>query len=285
MAAAGHSFWGDLRRGSGDVSPGELKGARRKPCPFFATRWSATGSTGLHCYPDLVSELNLNLENWKSARPPQAITLDGQWSRLEPLTAAQHGHSIWLAVNGHDSVWTWLSDGPYAREEDCLQALRAKENDNASRFFAILPKQPSGTAGSAAGYASLMRIDAPNGVIEVGNIMFSPQLQRTRAATEVIYLMARYVFEELGFRRYEWKCNALNLPSRRAAERFGFAFEGIFRQHMVIKGRSRDSAWYSMLDSEWPARKRTFERWLDPANFDTEGNQIQSLASLANTSK
>jgi RimJ/RimL family protein N-acetyltransferase len=237
-------------------------------------------SVALRCYPDPVSELNLNFENWKPARLPEAITLDGQWSRLEPLTAAQHGHSIWSAVNGHDSVWAWLGDGPYACEEDCLQALRAKENDRASRFFAILPKQPSGRAGSAAGYASLMRIDAPNGVIEVGNIMFSPQLQRTCAGTEVIYLLALYIFEELGFRRYEWKCNALNLPSRRAAERFGFTFEGIFRQHMVIKGRSRDSAWYSMLDHEWPDRKRTFERWLDPANFDAEGRQIRSLTSM-----
>ncbi|WP_433966606.1 GNAT family N-acetyltransferase [Tunturiibacter gelidiferens] len=232
-----------------------------------------------------MSELNLNLENWKPARLPEPVVLDGQWVRLEPLTASQHGHSIWLAVDGHDSIWAWLGDCPYAREEDLLRALRAKEMDIAARFFAILPKQPSGAAGSAAGYASLMRIDAPNGVIEVGNIMFSPQLQRTRAATEVIYLMARYIFEELGYRRYEWKCNALNLPSRRAAERFGFTFEGIFRQHMVIKGRSRDSAWYSMLDSEWPDRKRTFERWLDPANFDTEGHQIRSLTSLANPSK
>jgi RimJ/RimL family protein N-acetyltransferase len=232
-----------------------------------------------------VAELNLNLETWKPALLPEAVTLDGRWSRLEPLSAAQHGHSIWLTANGHDSVWTWLGDGPYVREEEFLQGLLAKEVGLAARFFAILPRHPSGEAGSAAGYASLMRIDAPNGVIEVGNIMFSPRLQRTRAATETIYLMARYAFEELGYRRYEWKCNALNLPSRRAAERFGFTFEGIFRQHMVIKGRSRDSAWYSMLDSEWPDRKRTFERWLDPANFDTEGRQIRSLTSLANPSE
>jgi len=232
-----------------------------------------------------VSEPTLNLEDWKPAHRPQPIVLDGQWVRLEPLTAAKHGHAIWSAVNGHDSVWAWLGDGPYACEKDCLQALRAKENDTASRFFAVLPKQPSrqpskqtsGQAQSAAGYASLMRIDPPNGVIEVGNILFSPELQRTRAATETIYLLARYVFEELAYRRYEWKCNALNLPSRRAAERFGFTFEGIFRQHMVIKGRSRDSAWYSMLDTEWPSRKRAFERWLAPANFDAEGRQLSRL--------
>jgi len=192
---------------------------------------------------------------------------------------AQHGHSIWSAVDGRDSVWSWLGDGPYAHEEDFLQAIRAKEAGISAQFFAICPKRPSEEVESAAGYASLMRIDAPNGVIEVGNIMFSPKLQRTRAATEAIYLMTRYVFDELGYRRYEWKCNVLNLPSRRAAERFGFSYEGTFRQHMVIKGQSRDSAWYSMLDIEWPARKLIFERWLDPANFDAEGRQIRSLAS------
>jgi RimJ/RimL family protein N-acetyltransferase len=238
---------------------------------------SRTKPAVLHCYHDPVSEHPLNLEDWKPAHLPQPVVLEGQWVRLEPLAAAQHGNAIWSAVNGHDSIWMWLGDGPYPREEDFLQALRAKENDSASRFFAILPKQASGQAESAAGYASLMRIDPPNGVIEVGNILFSPQLQRTRAATETIYLMARHAFEELGYRRYEWKCNALNLPSRRAAERFGFTFEGIFRQHMVIKNRSRDSAWYSIIDSEWPNRKLAFERWLDPANFDSEGRQITRL--------
>jgi RimJ/RimL family protein N-acetyltransferase len=243
--------------------------------PFLLS--SAQSLFGLRCYSDHVSESNL--ENWKTASLPEAITLDGRWSRLEPLTAAKHGHQIWSAVDGHDAVWTWLGDGPYAHEEDFLQAIRIKETGIASQFFAVCPKLPSEEAESAAGYASLMRIDAPNGVVEVGNIMFSPQLQRTQAATEAIYLMTRYVFEKLGYRRYEWKCNALNLPSRRAAERFGFSYEGTFRQHMVIKGQSRDSAWYSMLDNEWPARKLVFERWLDPANFDAEGRQIRPLSS------
>jgi RimJ/RimL family protein N-acetyltransferase len=122
-----------------------------------------------------------------------------------------------------------------------------------------------------------MRIDAPNGVIEVGNVLFSPALQRTRAATETIYLLARYIFDELGYRRFEWKCNAQNLPSRRAAGRFGFTCEGIFRQHMVIKGKNRDTAWYSILDSEWPKQKRAFEAWLAPANFDPAGRQLSAL--------
>jgi len=124
-----------------------------------------------------------------------------------------------------------------------------------------------------------MRAEPAHGVIEVGNILLTPALQRTTAATEAMYLMARHVFETLGYRRYEWKCNAENLPSRRAAARLGFTFEGIFRQHMVAKGRNRDTAWFSMLDHEWPARKQAFEAWLDPANFDAEGRQISALNS------
>jgi RimJ/RimL family protein N-acetyltransferase len=127
-----------------------------------------------------------------------------------------------------------------------------------------------------------MRMDPEHGVVEVGNILLTPALQRT-TATEGMYLMASHVFDHLGYRRYEWKCNAENEPSRRAAERLGFTFEGIFRQHMVVKGRSRDTAWFSMLDHEWPARKRAFEAWLDPANFDNEGRQRQSLTEIAAT--
>jgi RimJ/RimL family protein N-acetyltransferase len=145
--------------------------------------------------------------------------------------------------------------------------------------------RPSGPgtscAAKAAGWASYMRMEPAHGVIEVGNIMLSPALQRTRAATEAMYLMARHVFEDLGYRRYEWKCNALNEPSRRAALRYGFTFEGIFRQHMVIKDQNRNTAWFSMLDSEWPARKRVFETWLDPVNFNIEGLQQQGLTEIA----
>jgi RimJ/RimL family protein N-acetyltransferase len=126
-----------------------------------------------------------------------------------------------------------------------------------------------------------MRIEPTQRVIEVGSIIYSSALQRTRAATEAMYLLARHVFEDLGYRRYEWKCNALNAPSRRAAERLGFTFEGIFRQHMVIKGRNRDTAWFSMLDAEWPARKSAFERWLLPENFDEHGTQRTPLAAVS----
>jgi RimJ/RimL family protein N-acetyltransferase len=134
--------------------------------------------------------------------------------------------------------------------------------------------------GRAVGRLTFMRIDGVHGVIETGSILFGPELARTPGATEAIYLQARHAFEDLGYRRFEWKCNALNEPSRRAAERFGFTFEGVFRQHMVVKGENRDTAWYAMLDREWPARKAAFERWLDPANFDAEGRQRVSLSAL-----
>jgi RimJ/RimL family protein N-acetyltransferase len=143
-------------------------------------------------------------------------------------------------------------------------------------FFTILDN----ASASAVGYAAYLRIEPAHRVIEVGHILYTPRLQRTVGATEAMYLMARHVFEELGYRRYEWKCNALNAPSRSAALRLGFTFEGVFRQHMIIKGRNRDTAWFSMLDSEWPARKAAFERWLDPSNFDAQGGQKRSLSAL-----
>lgn len=217
------------------------------------------------------------LSNWRTALMPGSATLTGRFAILEPLSADKHAHDLWNAVDGHDEVWTWLSDGPYTREEDLAEALRAKEIGAGARFLAILPAN----SNRAAGYASFMRIDAPNGVIEVGNVMFSPALQRTPAATEAMYLMARHAFEDLGYRRYEWKCNALNLPSRRAAARLGFTFEGVFRQHMIIKGKNRDTAWFSMLDSEWPLRKRAFEAWLAPENFDEAGRQRRALSGFA----
>ena len=155
-----------------------------------------------------------------------------------------------------------------------------KEAGTAAVFLAIVPK----SSGRAEGYASYMRMDPANGVIEVGNILMAPLLQKTTAATEAMYLMARHVFEDLGYRRYEWKCNANNAPSRRAALRYGFMFEGVFRHHMIVKERNRDTAWFSMLDSEWPARKAAFEAWLDPANFDPEGQQRHSLVAIAGRS-
>jgi RimJ/RimL family protein N-acetyltransferase len=214
--------------------------------------------------------------NWKPVPAPVPTTLRGQYVTLEPLNAERHTAALWEAVHGHDEIWTWLADGPYAAQLELRQAMEQKQAGTAAVFFAIVPN----ATGKAAGYASYMRMEPAQGVIEVGNILMSPRLQRTTAATEAMYLMARHIFEDLGYRRYEWKCNAGNEPSRRAALRYGFSFEGIFRQHMVIKDRNRDTAWFSMLDHEWPARKRAFEAWLDPANFDAEGRQRASLESF-----
>ena len=213
---------------------------------------------------------------WKPAPLPRPVTLRGRYATLEPLDAVLHAADLWSGVEGHDEVWRWLPDGPYAARPRCDRHSRRSRLGQARCFSLLCPK----SSGRAEGYASYMRIDPANGAIEVGNILLAPSLQRTTAATEAMYLMAKHVFEDLGYRRYEWKCNAKNEPSMRAALRLGFTYEGIFRQHMVVKGENRDTAWYSMLDSEWPARKMAFEAWLDPANFDGEGRQQKSLGQL-----
>ena len=220
-----------------------------------------------------MSETNQSGLDWKPAALPVRVSLGGRYVTLEPLDAERHTAALWQAVKGHDELWTWLFDGPYASEADLRQAIEARQAAAGFVFLAIVPV----ATGQAAGWASFLRMEPAHGVIEVGNILLSPALQRTTAATEAMFLMARHVFDDLGYRRYEWKCNAENLPSRRAAERLGFTFEGIFRQHMVIKGRNRDTAWFAMLDREWPARKQAFEAWLEPANFDAEGRQLNRL--------
>jgi RimJ/RimL family protein N-acetyltransferase len=224
-----------------------------------------------------MHDVESNLSGWRPIRLPRPAPLHGRHVMLEPLDAELHTADLWTAVQDHDEVWTYLADGPYASEADLRRAIEEKHAGSAAIFFAILTK----ASGCAEGYASYMRMDPANGVIEVGNIMLAPSLQRTIAATEAMYLMARHIFEDLGYRRYEWKCNANNAPSRRAALRLGFTYEGIFRQHMVIKGQNRDTAWFSMLDSEWPARKAAFEAWLDPANFDAAGKQRKNLGQLS----
>jgi RimJ/RimL family protein N-acetyltransferase len=176
-------------------------------------------------------------------------------------------------LRGHDELWTWLPHGPFASESDLRWHIKDRLADTGFVFLAIVPI----ATGLAEGWASYMRMEPAHGVIEVGYVLFAPSLQRTAAATEAMFLMTSHVFDQLGYRRYEWKCNAENLPSRRAAERLGFTFEGIFRQHMILKGRNRDTAWFSMLDREWPARKRAFAAWLAPENFDDEGRQRRSL--------
>ncbi len=217
------------------------------------------------------------LLNWKPVSLPQPIILGGRYVTLEPLEASRHSKALFEAVKGHDELWTWLAAGPETSAAAMMDHLERWQEGERAMLFAIVPTR----TGLAAGHASYMRINPTHGVIEVGNVLFSPALQRTRAATEAMYLMARHAFEDLGYRRYEWKCNAQNDPSRRAAQRLGFTFEGIFRQHMVAKDRNRDTAWFSMLDHEWPARKQAFETWLNPANFDKRGNQLRSLVEIA----
>ncbi len=202
------------------------------------------------------------------AKRPEPVTLPGRYGRVEKLDAEKHGAQLWETLKGQDEVWDYMFHGPFSEPEpfgDYIRMLASSEDPYA---FAILDDHEM-----ALGFATLMEIRPAMRVIEVGNILYAPRLQRTPLATEVQFLLARYAFEALGYRRYEWKCNALNLPSRRAAERFGFTFEGIFRQHMIVKGRNRDTAWFSMTDQEWPSRKAAFEGWLAPGNFDTQGRQ------------
>jgi RimJ/RimL family protein N-acetyltransferase len=212
------------------------------------------------------------------ARRPERITLKGRWITLAPLDAERHAEALYAASHGEgrDSVWTYLFNGPFENLSEFGADVELKAKAADPHYFVIIDN----SSGHAVGYASLMRIDPPNRVIEVGGIMYTPALQHTAGATEAQYLLARYVFDDLGYRRYEWKCNALNAPSRRAAERFGFTFEGNFRQHMIIKGRNRDTAWFAMLDSEWPVRKAAYERWLSPQNFDGQGRQRTALSEL-----
>jgi RimJ/RimL family protein N-acetyltransferase len=217
-----------------------------------------------------------SLLDWKPALRPGPVTLCGRTVILEPLSAERHTAALWEALLTHEELWTWMADGPYTTQVELRAALARKEAAADAVFLAIVPA----ATGLAAGYASYMRIEPAHGVIEVGNVLLGPALQRTTAATEAMYLMASHAFECLGYRRYEWKCDAENLPSRCAALRLGFTFEGIFRQQMVVKGRNRDTAWFSMLDGEWPARKQALEAWLAPANFDSEGRQRQNLSRL-----
>ena len=222
-------------------------------------------------YPE---EMSL-LENSGPASWPARVTLTGRFTTLVPLDASLHADDLWnsgLNDPANDDLWLYMGDGPYADAASFRAAIEKKAASEDPLFFAILQN-----AKKAIGYASLMRIDTANRAIEVGHIMYTPLLQRTPAATVAMYLLARYIFEDLGYRRYEWKCNSCNEPSRRAAARLGFTYEGLFRQHYIIKGRNRDTSWFSMLDSEWTARKQAFEAWLAPANFDAQGCQINGL--------
>jgi RimJ/RimL family protein N-acetyltransferase len=211
----------------------------------------------------------------KPALPPGKVTLAGRHTILERLNAARHGPALWDAFKGQEDLWTYSSQGPFADATAFNAWLAQRATLDDPFYFTIQDRN-----GRALGVATFMEIRPAMRVIEVGHIVYGPSLQRTPLATEAQFLLARYAFETLGYRRYEWKCDALNAASCRAAERFGFTFEGIFRKHMILKGRSRDTAWFSMLDSEWPRAKAAFEQWLAPANFDAEGRQRQRLSDI-----
>lgn len=217
--------------------------------------------------------------DWKPVPRPTSVPLRGAHILVRPVNAEKDAvplFSVSHLPDGDPAIWTYLPDGSYESPEHLRQMLAWAETSEDPLYFALVriaDERP-------VGLASYLRITPEFGVIEIGHIWFGVQLQRTTAATEAIYLLTRHAFDDLGYRRLEWKCNALNAASRRAAERFGFTFEGVFRKHQVVKGRNRDTAWYAITDDEWPAIKRGFEAWLAPENMDDEGRQRRSLGEL-----
>lgn len=195
---------------------------------------------------------------------------------IEPHRDAEALFALSHEPGGDPGIWTYLPDGPYETVATYRRSLEAAASSEDSIYFTILGLPEERPLGMCA----YMRITPELGVVEIGHIWFAPELQRTTAATETIFLLARHVFDDLGYRRLEWKCNSLNAPSIRAAERFGFTFEGTFRNHLVVKGRNRDTAWFSIIEEDWPAIGSGFEAWLEPENFDVDGRQRRSLSEL-----
>lgn len=226
----------------------------------------------------LGQPIGFPLPDWKPCSPPPRTPMQGRTCRLEPLDPAKHATDL-HAANISDTegrIWTYLGYGPFDSEDGYRNWVEKDAMGNDPLFHAIIDLK----SGKAVGVASYLRIEPAVGSIEVGHINYSPLLQRTVAATEAMYLMMARVFDELGYRRYEWKCDNANAKSKAAAARLGFTFEGVFRQCTIYKGRNRDTAWFSILDTEWPALKDAFETWLDPNNFDDAGNQKQALSDL-----
>jgi len=228
----------------------------------------------------LGQPIGWQVENWRTPLRPPRTAMNGCFCRLEPLTPARHAADLFAAFSEDRAGrnWTYLPYGPFDDVTSLQDWMIKTCLGDDPLFHAIIDK----TTGRAIGVASYLRIEPTTGVIEVGHIHYSPALQQQAAATEAMVLMMRRVFSELGYRRYEWKCDALNAPSRRAAERLGFRFEGIFRQATIYKGRNRDTAWYSITDREWPLLDQAFSQWLAPSNFDHEGRQRISLSTLTN---
>jgi RimJ/RimL family protein N-acetyltransferase len=216
------------------------------------------------------------LPGWSPRAVPSRTPMQGRFCTLEPLQG-RHAPALFEAhaLDRENRNWTYLPYGPFASAEEYRAWVEKSAALTDPLFFAVLDRD-----GRPVGVASFLRIDPANGVIEIGHLGFSPLMQRTPIATEAIFLLLRRIFDELGYRRCEWKCDSLNAPSRAAALRFGFTYEGLFRQAVVVKGRSRDTAWYSIIDPEWPALRRGYEAWLAPANFDADGQQKEPLHKL-----
>ena len=217
------------------------------------------------------------LPGWTPPPMPDAAAMEGQFVRLERMEPDTHAADLHRAYTGHDRLWDYMPYGPFSSSA----AYHRWAKDTASGpdpLFYVLRDKATGHCG---GVASYLRITPAAGSIEVGHICISPSMQRGAAATEAMFLMMDWAFAA-GYRRYEWKCNALNLPSRRAAQRLGFSYEGIFRQHMILKGRNRDSAWFAITDQDWPALREAYAAWLNPANFDAQGRQRERLSDLTN---
>lgn len=218
--------------------------------------------------------------DWRTPPAPERNAMRGAYCLLEPLDPAQHGEALWQAIGRPEraDLWRFMKAGPFEAQADFAAWLDDAAASVDPQFYALIPLQGP-NAGKAMGAASYLRIDPASGSVEIGHITLSPELQRSRAATEAWRLMMARVFEG-GYRRCEWKCNAENAASRAAAQRLGLSYEGVFRQMMVIKGCNRDTAWYAAIDSEWPALNAAFEQWLAPENFDAEGRQKTSLSAL-----
>ena len=215
------------------------------------------------------------IEGWSAPPRPDGLVLDGTYVRLEPLSADQHSDDLFYANVQSDVIWDYLPYGPFKTKDAYRDWVVQYQNKADPFFYAVIEK----TSGKTLGVMSYLRVSPEAGSIEVGHINWSKELQRTRAATEALYLMMGWAFEA-GYRRFEWKCDGLNMGSRRAAQRFGFSYEGLFRQAGLSKGRNRDTAWFACIDKEWPDLKRAYETWLEPKNFDAGGMQKTSLAEL-----
>ena len=217
--------------------------------------------------------LGIEVINWVECDRPESIKIFGRYCILEPFDFEKHGQQLFFAFNLQQDGWLYLPYGPCSTFDEFFQCMNKICANSDTLIYTILDAKTK----KAIGVCGYLRINPEHGVIEVGHLHYSKLLQKTAAATEAMYLMMKYAFDDLGYRRYEWKCNDLNIPSKKAATRLGFTFEGVFRQSNVFKGYNRDTAWYSIIDSEWPEIKQKLEEWLRPDNFDDQGKQINRL--------